>query len=246
MKVYNNEITIARNETFTMDKYIQNRDGSPYIVSSMLDNPYLLVSVASSKYSQTDRYIYNSWLDLSTAKRFTTTVPINALTLYPSATDWTGVELPSGYEGDEDVTAYANYAVFYLTDSDGATTYKYWVYDDRSIDYSGTWTDYEFRFIKTFLQSVTKNWIEKTYYYNILLVAGTSTLETLTTLCSDNDVDITDYEDNLTYMYDQLYAISEDIVEDINIEKPIVNYSAVYTILETTKMSVLSNMKGVM
>ena len=39
MKVFNNEITIHRGETFSMDKVIQNKDGSPYIVSNRLVNP---------------------------------------------------------------------------------------------------------------------------------------------------------------------------------------------------------------
>lgn len=36
MKTFNNELVIHRGETFSMDKVVQNKDGSPYIVSNKL------------------------------------------------------------------------------------------------------------------------------------------------------------------------------------------------------------------
>ena len=65
MKTLNNILVVHRNETFTLDKIVQNRDGSPYIVSAELENPYWLLTVSSTRYDQKDRYIQNWWLDLS-------------------------------------------------------------------------------------------------------------------------------------------------------------------------------------
>ena len=53
MRVYADRIQVERGEEWTYDVYFQNRDGSPYIVSNQLTNPYILVTIASSKYTQT-------------------------------------------------------------------------------------------------------------------------------------------------------------------------------------------------
>ena len=47
MRVYNNEIQISRNESFTIDKMIKLKDGSPYIVSNQLHNPYFQMKYIS-------------------------------------------------------------------------------------------------------------------------------------------------------------------------------------------------------
>lgn len=72
MKVFNNEITIHRGETFSMDKVIQNKDGSPYIVSRRLKNPCVLVSVSTTRYAQDERYKLNKWLRLAETKEVQT------------------------------------------------------------------------------------------------------------------------------------------------------------------------------
>lgn len=72
MKVFNNEITIHRGETFSMDKVIQNKDGSPYIVSSRLANPCVLIAVSTTRYAQDERYKLNKWLRLAETKKVPT------------------------------------------------------------------------------------------------------------------------------------------------------------------------------
>ena len=61
MRTYSDRIMVERGETWTYDVLLQNRDGSPFIVSSQINNPYICTTVASSKYSQTGRYIANFW-----------------------------------------------------------------------------------------------------------------------------------------------------------------------------------------
>ena len=77
MRTNNNELIVHRGETFTIDKFIQNRDGSPYIVSSQLNNLYWVLSVSSTLYDQRNRYVKNWWLSLKDTKKFFLTVPIN-------------------------------------------------------------------------------------------------------------------------------------------------------------------------
>lgn len=204
MKVFNNELVIHRNETFTIDKYLVNKDGSPYLISNQIPNPYFLLTVTSSKYEQTDRYTLNKWLSLANTPRFKSTVFENIADHQTELWDgtWANAVLPAGYEGNSSV--YANEAAFYLQDDAGNRTYKYWVYS--GVDYAGAWTDYNLRLTTSFLQDITRNWIEQTYYYGILLVGGPA---------AETGSDV-----------------------------PIASYDLVYTILEPTKLTVLSNLKG--
>ena len=196
-------MVIHRNETFTIDKYLVNKDGSPYLISNRIPNPYFLLTVASSKYEQKDRYTLNKWLSLTNQPRFTSTIFENIADHQTVGWDgtWENAILPAGYEGDSPL--YANEAAFYLQDATGHMTYKYWIY--TGIAYNGIWSDYKLRLITSFLQDITKTWIEQTYYYGILLVGGTASVDS---------------------------------------EVPIETYDLVYTILEPSKLTVLSNMKG--
>lgn len=78
METNRHSIKAYRGETFTVDKVLRNKDGSPYIISNELPNPYLLLSVSSSEYAQKDRIIRNYWLSLENFPRFTLTQPINS------------------------------------------------------------------------------------------------------------------------------------------------------------------------
>ena len=172
MKTYGNQITIHRGESFTIDKYIVNKDGSPYIISNALKNPHLRISVSDSLYEQNGRYILNTYLDLSKLPRFVNTNVVditlfrdrpNGAQLYPTFDGMTG--LPSGYIGDSLVTyEKGNEAVFCNRLSDGKMLYKYFS--------NGSWRDYSFRLIKSFSNELTRNWNGQNYWYDIALVSG--------------------------------------------------------------------------
>ena len=85
MKTLNNEITVHREETFTMEKIVQNKDGSPYIISNKLNNPYWLLSISTTRYEQENRYVKNYWLSLKDHPRFTNTRAVNLKSLKYSA-----------------------------------------------------------------------------------------------------------------------------------------------------------------
>lgn len=169
MRTYNNELTVRRNETFTIDKIVENKDGSPYIISKRLVNPYFLITIVSSTYDQKDRYTCNMWLPVA-LPRFDGTTPVNIADftdisgkqLYKTFEDLSG--LPSGYLNGVNITFEKDDALFYQETSDGKRIYKY--YDDG-------WKDYECRIVCKFLQSITKDWIERSYVYSIELVDGT-------------------------------------------------------------------------
>lgn len=173
MKTFNNEITVRRNETFTIDKYVETRDGSPYVISSRMINAFFLITVTNSLYDQKNRYICNVWIPIELPK-FESTIPVNIADfkdgegnqLYHSFDDLED-GLPAGYIGDSDnpVQYQTGDALFYSEDYDGKRTFKYW--DDKE-----GWKDYSCRIIYKFTQGITKHWIEGGYFYNIDLVDG--------------------------------------------------------------------------
>lgn len=228
MQIFNNEITVHRNETFTIDNYIVARDGAPYIVSKQWDNPYLLITVASSRYEQEGRYIRNWWLDLD--KGFTVSGELYTLPRFNSTNPYkisNFNQLPDGFAADD--------VVFYTEDSLGNRTYKR--YDVAT----SSFVNYEFRVVKSFTHEEVKDWVEQNYMYSIQLVAGNSVEDYLSQLCEDNDIDPTDK--SVETMAEDLTAAEIDI-SDIDITKPLLDYSAVQMILKPTRLTVLSDSKG--
>lgn len=161
MKTYNNELIVHRGETFTIDKYLVNKDGSPFIISSKLQNPYFLLTIGSDLYKP--NYVYNKWLKISGA-RFDSTVPMEVQLgkdgQWPRA-------LPAGTTSSS--------SVYYIVNDDGSRTYKYATINDPSTEDNVTvddWTDYKCRLSVVFLYNITKDWNEQNYYWSICLVDG--------------------------------------------------------------------------
>lgn len=166
MRVYADRIQVERGEEWTYDVYFQNRDGSPYIVSNQLTNPYILVTIASSKYTQNGRYIANFWNKVTEAYHtFYCTQPI----------ELTGSTMPTPENGlspeiIQDIQAknqtFSTYAVYKWVDTNGVAQYKYW---------NGTaYEDYDFHFVMTFPTDITNEWIEQNYVFGVKLVGGTA------------------------------------------------------------------------
>lgn len=216
MKTFNNELVIHRGETFSMDKVVQNKDGSPYIVSNKLQNPYVLVSVSTTRYDQNKRYLLNQWLPLSDKVRFSITEPIDLLSFKTEAngtvskyTSFDDVKrelvsdnencIVSGYIGDRFVYYDYDDCVLYLQDERGVRDYKYWNLEQERL------LKYEFRITCPFTQEMTSKWIEQSYVYSITLMSG------------------------------ELPA---------NGEPPFVNIDTVQPLLIPTKLSVLSSING--
>lgn len=250
MKTLNNILVVHRNETFTLDKIVQNKDGSPYIISAKLDNPYWLLTVSSTRYDQKDRYIQNWWLDLSKYPRFVFTNPIDLKSFKASS----AADAESEFSSFSDVTSLNDFAgtylngkqitemnaddfVYYLEDDNNNKEYKYW-----STTAEG-WQKYECRITKLFQQEITRLWVEQTYVYSITLMSGMSMLDYLKELCDKNEIE---YNDNATV--DELYtALSNSgykFDEDFNKSSPIALFTTVKPILVPTELRVMSDIKG--
>lgn len=170
MRSSDNELVVYRNEAFTIDKTVVNRDGAPFVVGK-LENPHLLITISDSKFVNTFRYKANyflplegnlptfKWTNIVPLEKVLTAEGVPAYSSFPSGND----VIQGIYEGQNVLFDEDDDAVFSLT-RDGVTSYKY-----RK---NGVWVDYNFRFVFTFDTSSTKELVEKTYYYSIQLVSG--------------------------------------------------------------------------
>lgn len=186
MKTFNNELVIHRGETFSMDKVVQNKDGSPYIVSNKLKNPYVLVAVSTTRYDQNKRYLLNQWLPLTDKPRFSITEPIDltsfktdvngTVSKYTSFDD-VNIRKPvlgsggkdcivSGYIGDRFVFYDYDDCVLYLENEQGIKEYRYWNLEQEGL------LKYEFRITCPFTQDITSQWVEQSYVYSMTLMSG--------------------------------------------------------------------------
>ena len=265
MKSINGQLSVHTGETFTIDFTFVNSDGSPYIISKNLSNPYFLVSIASNKYREESNYLLNYWAKLNFIPRFENTNCISLIsvdnTYLPQNGDWNGnggtpiVPLPSGYNtiGSYLVNGvrsyFANKAVLYYEDEDGNTTYKYWLYDANpnsdpdNPDYSGHWVDYDLRLVKNFTQDVTKEWTNGTYFYSITIVSGNEMIDYLRGLCTANNIPF-EQTDTVNELYELLIANGYVFPEDFNLTRPIYEYDAVYPLIAPTALMVLASLNG--
>lgn len=258
MKSFNNELIIHRGETFTMDKTIQNKDGSPYIISSELENPFFVITVTSTRYQQEGRYTHVKWLDLKDFPRFKVTQPVDLKSLkterrgniahYPNGFDditelatyinpENGITyynlVAYGWIGDKFIGYEVGDVLFYVENEDGSITYQYW---------DNGWKGYKCSIITAYGQETTMKWVEQSYMYSINLASGDSTLEYLQTLCNVNDINYLS-TDNELQLYNKLIEANVELPEDFNIQRPlIIPYKTFVPILAPTKLSVLSDL----
>lgn len=144
MNWYGKELYCTRGETFSLDCLVVNKDDTPYRISSALENAFLVLTVTSNKFSQKNRYVANFWINLSD---------------FPKVDDMTILNVDSLPVGDDLIT---NRVLHLSTDN------KYYIYDEVKLKY----IEYVFRFIHTFDTNITKEWLDKTYTYDLKLISG--------------------------------------------------------------------------
>lgn len=149
MKIHGNDIVIHRGETFTLSMNVKMRDGTPFIMTYDPDNdltahnPYILITIASSKYAQKGSYIKNWWLPMNDLPSFTSTEIKTLTDLNQGSSD--GV--------------YERYLYYNQQDD------KYYYYDDG-------FKEYAFKIHKAFTHEETNALVSQSYYYSVTYVDG--------------------------------------------------------------------------
>lgn len=243
MRTYNNELSIHRGESFTMTKILQNKDGSPYIVSNQLKNPYFLLTISSSKYQQANRYVKNYWLDLKDFPKFLSTTAKNIrdfdttfeAPLTVTTTTVNGKEVTYLFQqrvGDKDVYVQPDDYVYYDT-VNGKKVYKYW---------NDGWKDYECKIAKTFLHEDTNELAGQSYVYSIKLVCGQSMSDYLDSICKECKEQFAELTNK--GKYEKLIAHGHTFPDGFNIDRALATIDISVPILAPTKLSVLSSIEG--
>ena len=216
-----NEICVIQGEPFSIDKCIINEDGSPFIVSNALANPYFVITIAQSKYSQKNRYIKKYWLKIDKNDTFYCTNAIKLDNLNSAPT----VDIPDGVAPEA-------YAIYYI-ETDNAKSYYRWT--------STGYEPYETRIICSFSTDDTLYMTEQSYVYSIELVDGEDTELFVTNLYSS----ITDApSDSFEEMYTVIKNHNAELLQNVDIDKPLVNSFLVAVILAPTAFVIVENIDG--
>ena len=258
MRSSNNELTVYRNETFAIDKTVKTKSGAPYIVSNELENPYILITVSSSKFEQKSVYKESYYLSLVDKPKFAITNPVNIKSIlnapngeslyddFPEGLtlieDGDALVFMVGYYDGKEVGFEIDDAVFYVENANGIS-YKHWVPDEMVAGSTGCWEDYQFNFVKVFNKSETQRWVGQTYFYSIQLVSGKLTMNYLTEMSYRYGVTVLSY-DNEQSLYGKLLNKGVKFPDGFNVNSPLAKHDYSVPLLVPTKISVLSNLEG--
>ena len=61
MKTLGKTIIVRRGETFILSRKVFKADGSPFVLSKSIVNPYLIITVSSNTYRLNGGYKMNYW-----------------------------------------------------------------------------------------------------------------------------------------------------------------------------------------
>lgn len=142
MRWYGTDLYITRGETFAIDVGITDKTGEPYRISTLMSNAFFVLTVKSNTYAQSGRYILRNWINLSN---------------FPKVDDMSILDVTSLPLND-------NLIRKRVLRYDG----KYYIYDDNVSQY----VEYGLHFICTFDSTITKDWLDSAYEYDLKLVSG--------------------------------------------------------------------------
>lgn len=223
MKVLDKQVIVRRGEVFVMSREVVRQDGSPYVLRSQLDNPYLLISVSSNTYKLKGKYLKNYWLDLSNYPKFerSTITDITREQLQDNT-------LPDGF--------FAETCVYrYLTEFGEKEYYRY-----VGTSPGGKYEPYSFSFVKTFLNVDTREWIESNYQYEILILSGETTRTYLTNIFTSLFPDEI-VPDTLQEIYDEINKVRPDLLTNVSVTSPLANYVTNDTIVPPSILTIKAN-----
>lgn len=213
MRVFDNDIVISRNESFVYDRKIENKDGSPYIISSRFTSPMFRFTVAADLYHVSDdRYVLNRYLKLGdqlsgvNIPKFYCTNPIplmkNALEVANSFTEGVPGDSNNSIPDILNVNKY-NYAIYYIVDPDTHQRVYKRLEKAGEVD---IWTDYSLRIVLPFDIDITSKWSSRNYNYGIYLMDGTSyvtvMIDEVSRILSEGEMS-----------YDDAHSIAENMSE---------------------------------
>lgn len=179
METFLNQIRIQQGEDWTFDKKISSSSTEyiPFIVTKR-DNPYFVITVASTKFEKNNRYVESYWLKY-TGPMFVQGVPYNLGELSSVPTSYN--DLPEVARAHDPLDCLYQYTLAADEEDEelGHKPYYYCYFTEGN----QLVTSYECRL--AFNLSVTPsnigtaNWGSQNYMYQITLVAGQKMVDTI-------------------------------------------------------------------
>ena len=165
MRIIGNKLITRRNRGDTVNFALRYENGEPLIMYYLWDNPHFVMTIASSRYTQEQRYIKSWWVNLDDRRKFYNTeilLSIDADEYYKPELD------PSEFVG-------VNSQVV-KTIVNGVSYYWYAGLPENSEIYE--WLEYKPLPISiTFTVQNASEWIEQNYRWDCSIVVGTLTEE---------------------------------------------------------------------
>lgn len=256
MNSFRNERQVQQGEDWNLDILLSasDREYIPFLISSRRNNPFFVVTVASTKFEKNLRYVKSFWNSIDSID------PITKLPYIPRFFDTNPVECGS-LDGNELPTTPGEGTFAEFTQYDSATTrYLYHYTVEDSDDYKcfyfvyaedGTITrvdDYECRVRFNFKSEVTAEWTSQNYLYQITLVSGILMADKLQQIFleKENDGKITtdEWPKDVKGQYSYVKAVWPDELQpDIDIDSPLGKIISPEPILPPTKLEVFNNLR---
>lgn len=246
MESFGNKRKVRQGEDWSLSLNLLAGDEPdvPYIVSSELDNPFFVVTVASTKYEKNLRYVKSWWNEVNSV-RFYQTTPLYVGEL-ASIND-----LPENASVVGEV-ANENYLYQYTLIGDnidkklGRKPYYYY-YFDHSQPNSPRIDGYNCEVIFNFFSKDTVEWSSQNYLYQLSLVTGKPMDYVLDSIARQH----TDYGDlplDFPTTIDAQYEYvktrwGDELQPDIDVSSPLGSIDSVEPILPPTELSVENNLR---
>ena len=165
MRIVGNKLIARRNRGDTITFRLEYENGDPFVIASGWDNPHFVMTIASSRYSQEQRYIKSWWVNLDDRRKFYNT----EILLSIEADEYYKPGLPpSNFVG-------VNSQVV-KTIVNGVSYYWYAGLPENSETHE--WLEYEpLQISIPFTVQDASEWIEQNYRWDCSIMAGTLTNE---------------------------------------------------------------------
>ena len=158
MRVVGTRLVARRNRGGTLTFVLEHVNGKPFVIPSEWDNPHFVMTIASSRYDQAERYVKSWWVNLSA---------------YPNVKNTEITETLPGDDDKPDVGANAyvtDFGTSVVTTAEGI----YWY--TKKVGETYEWVQYNPpTIVVTFTVQDAEQWLEHTYKWDCSIFVGTPT-----------------------------------------------------------------------
>ena len=265
MEMNNNEIKVQQGEDWSLDVLLSSSDQEyiPFIVSSKRENPFFVVTVASTKFEKNLRYVKSWWCSVTNPNRleavaiptFIYTNPVYCgkldasenLPATPSDTNSPfSAIVANDTANNRNLYQYEDLQQNYDV-SVGHYPYRYFYYD-YSTGEPKLVEDYECRLRLNFNSDETIKWEGQNYLYQITLVSGPLMSYKLNQIYTQKlNAGLVTPEQWPSTVQEQYLFVKvnwpNELQKDIDIDSPLGKIEQPQVILQPTKLEVYNNLR---